>query len=457
MPIQIIDNFSLNTAKPLDNRLVVGGSSFYSTKDDIPVDYRYEGLRLWDLNDSKPYIWDSTSWVEEVSGFSGTGIANRVTYFLDSETLESSDMRYDSTTTNFGLGINPDSTYKLKINGSLSANSFYGNGNNLNNLDASNISSGTLDSNLLKEGTPSVYDRILLWKDIDSGSPYADQVFWENTDDVVIGKSDKIKIGNTDLNTHYLTMVDSTGGYLDLKVKSNVYYKPTSNKLSLLNLELRTSGSTGLVTLKGPGTNKNFDVTFPSSAINQSVLYTELDQTIASTKTFTSVQLFESNVTIGSSNTNYSITTTSTNNILSQGYEGAAVNTNQGEWVAQGIEGASIESKLFVEGYIKAAGIWFTSDQRKKNEVLRPDNSTLLNKVLQLEPVLYQWKDNQVTEMGLFAQEVEKVIPEAVSKVSSNEFEDGELNINYQVVFTHLIGAIKEQNRRIEELEKKIN
>jgi len=32
MPIQIIDNFELTTAKPIDNRLVVGVNSFYTNK-----------------------------------------------------------------------------------------------------------------------------------------------------------------------------------------------------------------------------------------------------------------------------------------------------------------------------------------------------------------------------------------------------------------------------------------
>jgi len=43
MPI-IIDNFSVNNANPIDNRCVVGTTSFYTNKDLIQ--YKYPGLRI---------------------------------------------------------------------------------------------------------------------------------------------------------------------------------------------------------------------------------------------------------------------------------------------------------------------------------------------------------------------------------------------------------------------------
>jgi hypothetical protein len=49
MAIQIIDNFNISVAKPIDDRFVVGPQSFYTDKNDIP--YKYSGIRVWDLND----------------------------------------------------------------------------------------------------------------------------------------------------------------------------------------------------------------------------------------------------------------------------------------------------------------------------------------------------------------------------------------------------------------------
>ena len=75
MPIQIIDNFDLNVAKPIDNRFVVGSQSFYTTKEQIP--WKYAGMRIWDLNDSTPYVWTGTTYSSENSvSITGVGTIN---------------------------------------------------------------------------------------------------------------------------------------------------------------------------------------------------------------------------------------------------------------------------------------------------------------------------------------------------------------------------------------------
>lgn len=42
--------FQVNTALPIDNRIVASGS----TRNSIP--YKYEGLRVFDTSDSIPYV-----------------------------------------------------------------------------------------------------------------------------------------------------------------------------------------------------------------------------------------------------------------------------------------------------------------------------------------------------------------------------------------------------------------
>ena len=54
-------------------------------------------------------------------------------------------------------------------------------------------------------------------------------------------------------------------------------------------------------------------------------------------------------------------------------------------------------------------------------------------------------------EVGLIAQEVEKIIPQAISRNPDNE--DDFLHIDYNTFVPYLIKAIQELNQKIERLE----
>lgn len=56
MSINIIDNFSVNVAKPLDAKITASGSV---ARWAIP--YRYDGLKVYDLSDRKTYVWNISS------------------------------------------------------------------------------------------------------------------------------------------------------------------------------------------------------------------------------------------------------------------------------------------------------------------------------------------------------------------------------------------------------------
>jgi hypothetical protein len=67
----------------------------------------------------------------------------------------------------------------------------------------------------------------------------------------------------------------------------------------------------------------------------------------------------------------------------------------------------------------------------------------------------YHWKKmdlNTCTKIGLIAQEVQKVFPNLVKTNFNNE-----LCINYSASIPLLITAIKEQQKRIDELNKKVS
>ena len=67
--------------------------------------------------------------------------------------------------------------------------------------------------------------------------------------------------------------------------------------------------------------------------------------------------------------------------------------------------------------------------------------------------VYYDWIDNHNTgSVGVIAQEIEKVLPEVVT---TND--KGLKTVSYGNIVGVLIEAIKEQQIRIEELERKLN
>ena len=110
-----------------------------------------------------------------------------------------------------------------------------------------------------------------------------------------------------------------------------------------------------------------------------------------------------------------------------------------------------------IEAYLDVAGLWQQSDEQKKENIQRFDHS--LDKILSLTAYSYQFKINaeerakgqqQRTTLGLLAQEVQAVMPEAVT-VSDH----GDYFVNYSQLVPVLIESIKELKAEIEELKKK--
>jgi hypothetical protein len=83
--------------------------------------------------------------------------------------------------------------------------------------------------------------------------------------------------------------------------------------------------------------------------------------------------------------------------------------------------------------------------------------ASALSKILQLNGVEFDFIDStntgylEVHQIGLIAQDVNKVIPEVVGKNN-----DGTLGVSYQHLVAVLIEAIKEQQEQINDLKRKI-
>lgn len=117
-----------------------------------------------------------------------------------------------------------------------------------------------------------------------------------------------------------------------------------------------------------------------------------------------------------------------------------------------GIGTTNPTQKLHVVGNILASGtVTASSDVKLKTNIKPIENA--LDKVLSLNGVIYERVDNSDSQIGLIAQEVEKVIPEVVYPKNSP---DETKSIAYANLVALLIEAIKEQNVKIKELERKI-
>ena len=95
------------------------------------------------------------------------------------------------------------------------------------------------------------------------------------------------------------------------------------------------------------------------------------------------------------------------------------------------------------------------SDLRIKKNITNTNYG--LSTGMQLRPVDYILKSNELKQVGFIAQEVKKVIPEVVNgkegDLSKGEF----LGITYENIVPILTKAIQEQQKLILEKEKKIN
>ncbi len=110
--------------------------------------------------------------------------------------------------------------------------------------------------------------------------------------------------------------------------------------------------------------------------------------------------------------------------------------------------------KLHVIGKIKTDNINETSDSRLKKDIVTIDNA--ITKVEQLRGVFFNWRTEEfkdrnfdtTLQMGVIAQEIEKIIPEVV-----NTDGDGYKSVEYSKLVGLLIEAIKEQQKTITNLE----
>lgn len=133
--------------------------------------------------------------------------------------------------------------------------------------------------------------------------------------------------------------------------------------------------------------------------------------------------------------------------------------SSNGSGVRMGIGTDSPSNELYVVGDITATGaITELSSIKYKTNINRMSNA--LEKVQELRGVNFDWRTDEFPEMrfsedqqvGLIAEEVEKIIPQLVHADDS-----GEKSVDYSKLSAVLIEAIKDQQKLIEELSNRVD
>ena len=285
MPVQIIDNFDLNSAKPIDNRFVVGSQSFYTNKEDIP--WKYQGMRIWDLNEGPvgvPYVWTGTTYSSEnLVSIGGSGTINYIAKFVDTTTVDDSII-YDNGL-NVGIGNNSPS-YTLDVTGSIRATQYlYGNGSNITTINATNITQGSLTlSRLQNSATPNYV--------ITSGPGGVGQATWVNPSSLSVGSANQLATNRTIWGQNFNGSQNVTG---NLTVGGSI--TNITGSIQFRNAASPIPGVLSISWLDISNINKNLYI--PAfNGVSRTIALLEQPQTFTGANTFTSFQNFTNNIQV---------------------------------------------------------------------------------------------------------------------------------------------------------------
>jgi hypothetical protein len=271
----------------------------------------------------------------------------------------------------------------LTTTGTITADTFSGNGSSITNLNASNLSSGTIPDARFPSALPAI-----------DGSA--------------------------------LTGISAGGGIF----AATGSFQATTNDLQITgSLNIYKSGST-VFNIEG----------------SQGTLFTvtdELSGSLFSVNDISGIPIFEvfsdDTVKIGTFNA-----------------EGIVVNGSNvvitGSLAVGALTGSATAGRIDASNDVVA---FSTSDRRWKDNITPIESP--LQKLLKLGGYEFDWREDSVVhgnkghDVGVIAQEVESVLPEAVQTRSS-----GMKAVRYEKIIPLLIETIKEQQKQIDELKNKI-
>jgi len=131
------------------------------------------------------------------------------------------------------------------------------------------------------------------------------------------------------------------------------------------------------------------------------------------------------------------------------------VNTTSHDWYLDGVLDMRLENDgdLHADGDVIAYSTTTASDRKLKDNITTVEDA--LDKVKQLNGVEFTWKKDGKKSAGVIAQDVEKVLPQAVKIVKDLNSNDEYKTVKYDALISILVESIKELSARVEELEAK--
>ena len=272
MAIQIIDGFQVNTALPIDNRIVASGST---ARNAIP--YKYEGLRVFDTSDSIPYVYIGGTWSSEnASGVLASGTTTNYIPKLNGTNVVGNSVIYQNGS---NIGVSTTSpTAKLDVNGTVNATAITtADGSGILQVNATNITTGTLPLSRL-QGFASTGQIIV------AGSSFPS---WTNQNQLSVGTSSfaltassvKLSTSSGTSNYNYIPFVNNTSQSA-LYVDTSFVYDDIYN--NLLVGSIRLGSTTGLTMSFGKVNYGSFTAqnNYSGVSANMTVGYVQVSNSI---------------------------------------------------------------------------------------------------------------------------------------------------------------------------------
>jgi hypothetical protein len=333
----------------------------------------------------------------------------------------------------------------------LSATTFAGAGSSLTGLNATNMASGTLAAVYGGTGSSNVTAGRILAANGSSALINSANLTWDNTNS---------RLGIAMTNPLYTVDVSGT-------VEATLFMGSGASLTGLNSSNVNTGtfivtyGGTGSTTLtaskvlvgNGTGaliqnTNLHWDNTNSRLGIGKSNPTSILDVSGTITSSFFSGD--------GSLLTNLPGGDTGWT------YDASSNKVYSGANVLVGIGVSNVTEKLEVSGNIVTSGditaFGTVSDLRLKTKITTMTNS--LDKVNQLNPVTFFWKDDIFNahkrgypDVGFIAQEVEQIVPLACTSYKPPSLDVIYKGIKHERLIPYLVDAIKKLHNRVSKLE----
>ena len=111
------------------------------------------------------------------------------------------------------------------------------------------------------------------------------------------------------------------------------------------------------------------------------------------------------------------------------------------------------DGDFHADGDVIAESTTIASDEKLKENINLINNP--IQKIKQIRGVTFDWKRDGKKSAGVIAQDIEKILPEAVKEVQGLKDDESYKTVNYNSLISILVESVKELSARVEELEAK--